>query len=106
MINCDYSNFGCDGGILKNALKFIRSKGVPEASCVPYIGNNDHCQQRCKDGSQLKAFKLHDFQEISSHGNAEENMKYALSVSLSTLVSGTMVYEDLFYYSSGVYQHT
>ena len=36
LISCDYSNFGCDGGIPTFAWETLESKGAVTGGCYPY----------------------------------------------------------------------
>merc|ERR1712065_122 len=57
LVSCDYTNMGCNGGILANAWKWMEQHGVTTWDCLPYTSGNGttgSCPARCADGSSIK----------------------------------------------------
>ena len=36
MVNCDFENFGCDGGFLITTMDYLQVEGLVQKECVPY----------------------------------------------------------------------
>ncbi len=49
MVNCDYENFGCQGGYLVNTIDYLQIEGLVPKNCVPYVGVSERCTYRCAD---------------------------------------------------------
>lgn len=62
MVSCDKSNYGCEGGYLNLAWKFLATTGIPTEECDPYYsgenGKVNTCARNCKDGSQIELVKV------------------------------------------------
>jgi len=56
MVECDKTDYGCQGGILYFAWNYLETTGVATDECVPYTsgaGKVDKCPTKCADGSKL-----------------------------------------------------
>lgn len=54
LVECDRSDYGCNGGELQNVWRFIESKGVVTEKCLPYVsgeGKVPQCSVACEDSS-------------------------------------------------------
>ena len=40
MISCDKAEYGCEGGYLDRAHRFVQLYGIPTNECVPYTSGN------------------------------------------------------------------
>ena len=101
LVNCDSFNLGCNGGILSLAWFFLRTKGAPLNSCVPYTALDGTCPTKCADGSTLVTYKA----------GAASSYSTPASIQAAILEKGPIevqftVYQDFMSYSSGVYIHT
>jgi len=107
MVQCDQSNYGCDGGYLDRLWKFLAKDGTVTDECKSYKSGGGHvpkCAQQCDDGSPLKLYKADPntitlYSRYNLEAVQEDIMRYG-SVQI-----GFKVYQDFFSYSSGVYQH-
>jgi hypothetical protein len=43
MLDCDFYNNGCFGGVLINSIDFLESEGVATSDCVPYVDQDNYC---------------------------------------------------------------
>ena len=40
MLQCDKENMGCNGGIIRTALKHLEDVGTARKDCLPYASEN------------------------------------------------------------------
>lgn len=52
MVDCDYSNYGCSGGLPDASMKYISENGVAFESDYPYQGRENQCPEN------LQSFKF------------------------------------------------
>jgi hypothetical protein len=60
MVQCDSSNYACQGGYLDRLWKFLGRAGTVTDKCKPYVsgkGNVPKCSTQCDDGSPMKFYK-------------------------------------------------
>jgi hypothetical protein len=62
LVECDKSDYGCDGGELQTVWKYLESDGIVVDKCEPYIsggGTVPKCSKRCTDqeGGEYQRFK-------------------------------------------------
>lgn len=101
----------CGGGGCKvpmfvtSVLGTLMRNGVPDAACFPYLGRmgaDALCSDTCSDYRQRSDYLLR-YNAVSSTAIGSERIKQAL---LRGPVLTTMkVFEDFFYYRTGVYKH-
>lgn len=74
LVDCDTSNYGCDGGWYDGAFEYIKTKGLTSLGQYPYIAQKDSCPSKlpetvakissyaqlesCKDDAILKVGHL------------------------------------------------
>ena len=94
---------GCDGGWAADALEYYRVTGVPGELCLPY-GANDAipCETVCPNWQNIP-ISIPGWGFITLEDAAVETIKNALM--RHPVTANFMVYEDFYYYSSGVYEH-
>ncbi|CAL5985656.1 Cathepsin_B [Hexamita inflata] len=102
LIDCEY---GCYAGLTGDAWKFMLNSGVPTESCVPFesklTGKSKTCSTSCKNGSPLNVVKPTKLKKVE--GVESQMMKAVVQGPLSVEFDH---YEDLAFYSSGIYTHT
>jgi len=107
LVSCDYTNMGCNGGILANAWKWMTDHGVTTWDCLPYTSGNGttgSCPARCADGSPIKRFYATDARHVTSlFGKAEKI--YANLVEHGVAQAAFSVFSDFMAYSGGIYTH-
>merc|ERR1719469_785611 len=61
LVDCSgsYGNQGCNGGLMDNAFKFVKAKGIPTESSYPYTGKDGTCK------SFTSQTKLTSFTDVS-----------------------------------------
>lgn len=107
LLSCDSYANGCRGSFLRDAWRFLTEAGVPEHDCLPYKwvtlmhGRETRCPRRCLDGSRIVLTAARGFTDISGDPQLMIQRLLAEGPLQTTLV----VYGDLRYYSSGVYNH-
>uniref|UniRef100_A0A8D8U294 Cysteine proteinase CG12163 n=1 Tax=Cacopsylla melanoneura TaxID=428564 RepID=A0A8D8U294_9HEMI len=99
LIDCDKSNFGCDGGLIDYAFDYIiKSGGVESEADYPYLGylSEDGCQ--VKEGNKKKKYGMEKYTRIPQGG--EEAMKKWLAQHgpLSVGINA----RGIFFYTGGI----
>ena len=51
MINCDYSNGGCNGGYLTPSIGYLMAEGLVSDACLPYENGAGFCSYKCSDNT-------------------------------------------------------
>ncbi|CAH1163468.1 unnamed protein product [Phaedon cochleariae] len=114
LISCDDKREqSCSGGHLDRAWSFIRTYGLVDEDCFPYVGRNENCfikrqgnllQSRCKPplyGNRKARYGVGPAYRL---GN-ESDIMY--EITRSGPVQATMkVYQDFFTYNGGIYKHS
>ena len=104
MVSCDSGNYGCNGGYLDVAWRYLASHGIPTDNCVSYKsggGNSGTCPRSCDDGSTPVFYKTTNVRSFSNPS----------AIQLEVMANGPIevaftVYQDFYAYKSGVYKHT
>lgn len=52
MVNCNYENYGCQGGYLVTSVDYLMVEGAVAEQCVPYEDAMNQCSYRCSDGGK------------------------------------------------------
>jgi len=52
MVNCNYMNYGCEGGYLVTSVDYLMVEGGVPEQCVPYIDTMKNCSYRCDIGGR------------------------------------------------------
>lgn len=98
---------GCESGWSpSSALSYLKSQGIPDESCFPYqsgaVGEDAACSATCKDAENRKV-KIVSYTQPTMFFPSDDAVKKALMD--GPLVAVMKVYEDFFFYKSGVYKH-
>ena len=48
MIDCDFENFGCEGGYIVPSIDFLTTDGVSTLECSPYTQKTHNCELKCR----------------------------------------------------------
>jgi cathepsin B len=97
LIECDKSNFCCEGGYLDKAFKFLEKEGTVDETCKPYTMQCAGCKPekctkfKCKKGSIVESADVEKTKKIISEDGPVEG--------------AFIVYRDFLTYKSGVYVH-
>jgi cathepsin B len=105
MLQCDTTDYGCDGGYLNNAWAFLAGTGVPIDSCDPYTaggGSVTACPTTCNNGNALKLYKAKTSTVAQLANVADTQADLQANGPVQAAFS---VYQDFFSYQSGVYRH-
>jgi cathepsin B len=103
-VSCDTGNFGCSGGYMDRTWIFLTNTGIPSLQCIPYLGVNTGCFAKCYNYTPIpKLYKSKNYYQLNGFDIP--------SVQREILANGPIhaaftVYNDFFYYTSGVYSHT
>ncbi|MBD3414941.1 MAG: hypothetical protein GF421_10985 [Candidatus Aminicenantes bacterium] len=101
LISC--SNAGdCDGGYAYQSFDYMETYGIVTEDCFPYQASNIPCQP-CSNWNE-KLFKIDQWGWVT--GSTVN--KYAVKNSLQSgpLVFFMEIYDDFYYYTSGIYEKT
>eukprot|EP00761_Pharyngomonas_kirbyi_P011061 gb/GECH01011085.1/.p1 GENE.gb/GECH01011085.1/~~gb/GECH01011085.1/.p1 ORF type:complete len:314 (+),score=44.00 gb/GECH01011085.1/:1-942(+) len=105
LISCDHRNYGCNGGIIPVAWKYLEQSGDCTDDCMPYTsggGTTGSCPSSCSDGSSPQNYyaKSGSSRQFSSVGAIQQEI-----MNHGPVEAGFQVYQDFFSYKSGVYTH-
>jgi hypothetical protein len=101
LISCSSAG-DCDGGYAWKSFDYMETNGVVAEECFPYQAMNIPCQL-CSNWNE-KLFKIQNWGWVTTYSED----RYAVK---SSLQSGPIafymdVYDDFYYYTSGVYEKT
>jgi len=94
----------CDGGWPDLANKYLVASGSPQEGFFPYSASDAACSL-AKKGWQNDSFRIANWQYVVQNAKPDvDTIKNALLAS-GPLVTTMQVYDDFYYYGSGVYKH-
>jgi C1A family cysteine protease len=104
LVSCSTAGSCESGGLTTSSFRFAENSGIAREECFPYkASDNFACDEICSDWHD-QVFKIDAWELVSVTGFSIDDIKAAV---LQAPVAGSLViYEDLFYYESGVYQNT
>ena len=102
MISCSGAG-SCSGGATSLAAEWLQSTGDAPESYYPYTATNGSCSSALS-GWQAQATKISGWVWITTTPPTATTLKQGLNT-YGPLSVTMNVYEDFFYYTSGVYQH-
>ena len=99
------SNAGsCDGGWPDLAAKFLVTSGSPGETYFPYSASNQACGDARK-GWQSASHRIANWQYVALNARPDvDTLKAALQAN-GPLVTTLRVFNDFYYYGSGIYRH-
>ena len=107
MIECDKLNFGCNGGMMFTAWRYLEKTGIVTEKCYGYHsgdGHTEECHTACDEASETwKKYQCKAGSVV--HPKTTEEIKAEISANGPMELAFT-VYEDFMSYRTGVYQHT
>lgn len=106
MVSCDHSDYGCRGGYLTNAWRYLEQTGIVSDKCMPYKSGSGFvpaCPTTCDNPSD--AFTKYKVQAGSTKHFASVAAAEQDIMSNGPIQVGFMVYQDFFSYKSGIYHH-
>ena len=104
LINCNYENYGCQGGYLMTSIDYLMSEGVVPSKCVPYKDGNGTCTYRCSDGNEAN-FKRYYCQVGSLKISTTYETIMRDIYENGPVMVGLTMYEDFMNYSKGIYKN-
>jgi len=105
MVECDKTNFGCNGGNLATEWKFLENKGIVSDTCLPYVsgdGKSRSCATSCADGSAKVYYSCESGSTVKATKPDEIKSEILANGPVET---GFTVYADFMNYESGIYTH-
>ena len=104
LVSCNTSNYGCNGGYLDVAWRYLQYTGVSSDQCVSYksgSGDSGSCPRTCDDGSSTKLYKATSIRSFTSSASIQAELMLNGPIEVAFTV-----YEDFMSYASGIYKHT
>ena len=101
LVSCDTDeNSGCNGGLAALALQYVKSNGLVQEECYPYVGQDEACPSACKSGSDWAAAHVCKPGNLIDCGTLP-SMKACLQK--GPITARMLVYRDFTSYKEGVY---
>jgi len=99
LVDCSsrYGNFGCNGGLMDNAFKYIEKYGIESEADYPYHAR----QMRCKYNESLVVTKVTGFTDVEE--GSEEDLQAALATVGPISVAIDASHFSFQFYHKGVY---
>lgn len=97
LVDCSilYGNHGCNGGLMDNAFKYVKAKGLTTEDKYPYKG---------KDGTCDKAAVAQKVAHIKSHTDVSHNNQEQLQAAAAArVVSVAIQANNIVKYTSGIF---
>jgi len=101
LLDCDTAESGCNGGNPNSAWSFLVKSGAPSEACYPYQGVQKSCPSKCSNGSALTTTKAAAVVTYTSVAAVQADIQ-----AKGPVETYFMVYEDFYYYTSGIYSPT
>ena len=101
IISCADGN--CEsGGMPETVLGYVRTNGVPDELCYPYLEANGRCDDKCADWA-TRVLRITDWGWILDFFGREEAIKQRIAA--APIVTSMVIYGDFMTYREGVYTH-
>ncbi|MCG3155062.1 MAG: hypothetical protein DKINENOH_01664 [bacterium] len=101
ILSCSEGN--CVNWSVEQVFEFVQTVGVPTEACLPYQGDDTiPCSSACGHWEQ-EAVTIPDWGYVTLGEAKIENIKSALL--RRPVVAYLLIYDDLRYYTGGVYEH-
>jgi cathepsin B len=101
LLDCDSAQQGCNGGYPNSAWAFLVKNGAPSEACYPYKGAKKSCPSKCANGSAITTNKAAAVVTYSSVAAVQADIQ-----AKGPVETYFMVYEDFYYYKTGIYTPT
>ncbi|MBF0458898.1 MAG: RICIN domain-containing protein [Nitrospirae bacterium] len=101
LLSCGGAGDCENGGYLDRASDFLRNTGLPSESCYPYTHTDGSCSKACSNRTSSSS-TIKSWQWVSA---TVSSLKDALG-RYGPLVVSMEVYDDFYYYKSGIYSYT
>ncbi len=103
LVSCSGAG-SCSGGYVDGAANYIQNTGLPPESCFPYTAANTSCGSACLNWKN-STDGIIAWHWVATSAPTVDNIKNAL-YTYGPLVTTMDVYNDFFYYTSGIYSYT
>ncbi|MCX7943456.1 MAG: C1 family peptidase [Deltaproteobacteria bacterium] len=104
LVSCTITGSCAYGGSQLFAANYIKSNGITDEACFPYIAQEGDCKDKC---SNPKIFeKIKDAGMVGFFSIASENDIKAALIKYGPIPTSMKVYSDFYAYRGGVYQRS
>lgn len=103
LVSCERDNYGCQGGYLDRAWRYLVNNGIVDDQCYPYVSGNGsvpQCASSCQNRApwtKYRARNARNYRNINEIKTAIQNG--------GPIQAGFIVYKDFLSYKGGVYRH-
>lgn len=105
LVSCDKANGGCNGGLAKTALDYVKANGLVPEACYPYKAVGEACPTKCKDGSDWKKAHVCKFNDKVDCSQDAGMKKCLVDLKYNAITVRMIVYNDFMAYKGGIYCH-
>ena len=93
----------CGGGYYENALRYVRTSGLPDESSYPYAETNGDCTIKQSDPTFLERVTS---VTTSMWGDKAQLDDLKAALQNGPVIGTMLVYADFYAYKSGIYHHS
>lgn len=99
LVYCDPNSYGCDGAFPDLQWTYVEKTGLALDSCIP--NTDTSCPKTCADGSTIIRRTAKTVYSVVGVDNMQNDLQ-----TNGPFTVEFDIYEDFFFYETGVYQHT
>ena len=105
IVNCDKSNYHCNGGYVNRVLGWGKRKGFIPESCLPYESKKGNCTEEDLMSNECRVnntvYKIVDFCLASEEAGIKKEI-----LKNGPVVAQMVIYTDFLTYKDGLYHRT
>jgi len=104
-LNCDKSNYGCDGGYVTRVYNWGKRKGFIPERCYPYVGKAGECEEDHLESNECRV--NNEFYRVIDYCLATEDIGIKKEIlKHGPVVAQMTIFTDFLTYKEGIYHRS